>query len=308
MIYKVRHTTAYQYLQTTALCYNEAWMRPRSLPEQIIKSTEIKLEPDASLVRIRKDYFGNEVVYFTIQQAHDAFEITATSLIERTKPSYHNIENPPNMSWEKAIAYIKSGQGESYSAEEYSLPSPLIFPAEELAEYAKPSFTPERPLFEAVYDLMKRIFREFEYKPHFTTVSTPIKEALEARKGVCQDFAHIAIGCLRSLGLPARYISGYIETLPPEGETELVGSAASHAWFSAFIPELGWVDFDPTNDQIPGDQHISVAWGRDYSDVPPLKGVIFSSSGQKLTVEVDVIRQKEENSDPDELSKADSSL
>jgi transglutaminase-like putative cysteine protease len=159
-----------------------------------------------------------------------------------------------------------------------------------ITNYALQSFTPGRPIYEAVYNLMGRIYKDFEFKPGFTTIATPLSEVMKQRKGVCQDFAHVGIACLRSIGLPARYVSGYIETLPPPGVEKLVGVDASHAWFSVFIPNIGWLDFDPTNNVVPSDQHITIGWGRDYFDITPLKGVILSSGPHRLSVSVDVRR------------------
>ena len=145
---------------------------------------------------------------------------------------------------------------------------------------------------------MQRIYTEFKYDPEFSTLATPLKEVLEHRSGVCQDFAHLAIGCLRSQGLAARYVSGYIETEPPPGKERLVGADASHAWFSVFQPGVGWLDFDPTNNQIPGERHITVAWGRDYADVTPLKGVAFGGGEHELKVSVDVLAIPEKPAGP----------
>ncbi len=171
----------------------------------------------------------------------------------------------------------------------FALDSPLIQAQRGLAAYAAPSFTPGRRLLDAVLELMERIHREFRYDPEFTTLSTPLAQVLEHRRGVCQDFAHLAIGCLRAHGIPARYVSGYIETLPPPGKAKLVGADASNAWFSVFVPGIGWVDFDPTNNKVLASQHITIAWGRDYSDVTPLKGIIFGGGKMSMKVAVDVL-------------------
>jgi transglutaminase-like putative cysteine protease len=160
-----------------------------------------------------------------------------------------------------------------------------------LKDYSQKSFSTGRPLLEAVEDLMLRIYKDFKYDPGFSSIATPLIEVLKHRKGVCQDFAHLAIACLRMQGLAARYISGYLETVPPKGQKRLVGADASHAWFSVYVPHLGWVDFDPTNAKIPDEQHITAAWGRDYADVAPLKGVIFGGGDENiLEVSVDVER------------------
>ena len=168
------------------------------------------------------------------------------------------------------------------------LDSPFVAVRPAFREYAEPSFLPGRPLLEAVADLNERIYREFKYDPHFTTVATPLDEVLSERRGVCQDFAHLAIACLRSLGLAARYVSGYILTVPPPGRPRLVGADASHAWLSVFVPGLGWADFDPTNDLLPDLQHVTLAWGRDFSDISPLRGVILGGGEQKIDVRVTV--------------------
>ncbi len=164
----------------------------------------------------------------------------------------------------------------------------------EIKSYAERSFTSGKPLFEAVYDLVKRIYTDFTFTPGFTTVSTPLSVVMKERKGVCQDFAHLAISCIHSIGLPARYVSGYLETLAPAGKEKLIGVDASHAWIAVFIPGMGWVDFDPTNNQLATEQYITIGWGRDYFDIIPLKGVIMSSNPHELTVSVDVRRMPEE--------------
>ncbi len=180
---------------------------------------------------------------------------------------------------------------DAITATEFVLDSPLIEITEQLRAYAQPSFSPQRPQVEVVYDLMQRIHQNFEFRPGFTDTSTPLAEVLEHRRGVCQDFAHLGIGCLRSMGLPARYVSGYIETLPPPGKEKLQGADASHAWFGVYVPGFGWIDFDPTNNQVPSDQHVVVAFGRDFSDVTPIKGVIFGAGQHELSVAVDVERR-----------------
>jgi transglutaminase-like putative cysteine protease len=164
---------------------------------------------------------------------------------------------------------------------------------DEIKNYASISFTTGKPLYEAVYHLINRIYTDFSFTPGFTTISTPLSVVMQERKGVCQDFAHLAISCVHSMGLPARYVSGYLETLAPAGKEKLTGVDASHAWISVFIPGMGWVDFDPTNNQLATEQYISIGWGRDYFDIIPLKGVIMSSSSHELTVSVDVKRMEE---------------
>jgi transglutaminase-like putative cysteine protease len=179
---------------------------------------------------------------------------------------------------------------EILDARQYILDSPMITISPELADYAQSSFLPNRTLVDVVHDLMGRIYKDFTYDPTFTTIATPLSDVLSFRRGVCQDFAHLAIGCLRAYGMAARYISGYVETLPEPGKPRLVGADASHAWFSVYIPGTGWLDFDPTNNTVPLDQHITLAWGRDYADVTPLKGIAFGGGQHTLSVSVDVLR------------------
>lgn len=289
MRYKVSHLTSYKYEQAGNLSYNETWLTPRSLPYQKVESTYLKIKPEPAVKQERRDFFQNIVHYFNIHQEHKEFTIEAISIIDRQVPEYTKHQKV-GRSWEDWQADYQQFEPAYIEMRQFSMASPLVPIFEALKDYAAVSFTPGRDILEAVTELSTRIYHDFEYNPGFTTIATPLRKVMEAKKGVCQDFAHIAIGCLRSLGFPARYISGYIETLPPEGSDALVGSAASHAWFSAFIPTLGWVDFDPTNNQIAKDQHLTVAWGRDYTDVPPIKGVIFNSGAHDLSVAVDVIR------------------
>lgn len=294
MRYKIQHITEYRYEQAGALSINEGWMSPRSLAWQTVKDVRVTVKPSAASLRRREDFFGNQVFFFNVQQPHKTLKIKVESEVDRKTPEYALYKGRGQEPWEEARLQLQTFKAEWVDIKSFALPSPLARPSKELLEYAAVSFSPGRPLFEAVQDLSTRIYHDFEYKPGFTTIATPLHKVMAARKGVCQDFAHAAIGCLRSMGLPARYVSGYIETTPPEGEAKLQGSAASHAWFAAFIPEWGWVDFDPTNNQIAGDQHITVAWGRDYSDVPPLKGIVFNGSRHKLHVAVDVVRLEED--------------
>lgn len=294
MRYRILHTTRYDYNQMVTLCHNEAHLRPRNVASQACEAWQLAISPAPARVHEHCDYFGNSTSVFAIQDSHQSLTVTATSTVQRwpvtAAPQLH--ESAP---WEMARDELQNAVYESaLEARHLTLPSLLVpcFPA--LAAYAKPSFPAGRPLLAAVQDLCGRIYRELTYDKGFTTVTTPLRTVLEERRGVCQDFAHLAIGCLRSLGLPARYVSGYIETLPPPGETHaLRGADASHAWFAVFDPQHGWVDFDPTNDQIVGEQHVVLAWGRDYSDVAPLKGIIFGGGNHSLDVAVEMTRIEE---------------
>lgn len=290
MNFRVRHETRYQYGEATSVSYNEVRLCPKESKNQQLIGKTIDVTPRAAELRLRTDYFGNAVWYLAIDQPHKEMTITVNSHV-RIEPCPIPEDLGRSTAWEKAVDMIAHPvDGPSAAAVEFALDSPLVQSAAELETYARPSFTRSRPLMLAVKDLMQRIHIDFEFKPGFTDTTTPLSEVLKHRKGVCQDFAQLAIGCLRSLGLPARYVSGYIETLPPPGKEKLKGADVSHAWFSAYVPQYGWLDFDPTNNQIPYDQHIVVAYGRDFSDVTPIKGVIFSAGQHTLSVSVDVER------------------
>ena len=196
-----------------------------------------------------------------------------------------------HLAWEEARRQLHTDlDPDILEMRQYILNSPMIPAMPELYAYAEKSFAEGRPLLEAVEDLSTRLYTDFTYDPNFTTIATPLIDVIKHRRGVCQDFAHLGIGCLRALGLAARYVSGYIETNPPPDQKPLAGADASHAWFSVYLPQLGWIDFDPTNNQMPTDRHITVAWGRDYADVTPLKGVVFGSGTHELSVSVDCER------------------
>lgn len=277
--YRVRHRTAYMYEPPVELGYSQAMLLVRACPGQDVESSTLRVTPQPSDLHTHIDAFGNLVSTFSLDQPHALLEVVATSQV-RVAPRPVPVTD---RTWE-------ASRPRGLECE-LSLPSPLVPALSELADYAAPSFPPERPVVEAVLDLSHRIHDDFAFDPGFTTVATPISEVLDHQRGVCQDFAHLLLGGLRAVGLAARYVSGYLETDPPPGQARLVGADASHAWCSVWIPEHGWLDLDPTNDHVPGDRHITVAWGRDYGDVTPLKGVIIAGgSGHHLQVEVDVTR------------------
>ncbi len=290
MKYRVVHRTEYSYPQPVLLAHNETHLTPRSLGRQNVLYHQLEVDPSPNVVSKREDFFGNSVKYFSLEAPHSYLWVTATTEleIERGAGQPHMQSSAP---WEETAARVREERTrDTLDARQYVLESPMapVFP--ELEDYAEESFSPGRPVVEAVHDLMRRIHADFTFDPGFTTVATPLSDVFEHRRGVCQDFAHLAVACLRAQGQPARYVSGYIETAPPPGQERLVGSDASHAWFSVYDPGAGWLDFDPTNNQIPMDQHITTAWGRDYSDITPLKGVIFGGGGHGTTVSVDVVR------------------
>lgn len=294
MKFRVTHATRYRYSGPVVSCYNVARLRPRATNQQRCLAAAISIDPTPSRSYRWDDLYGNHTDYFTIQDRHKALTVTAVSEVEIVSAGTL-LESAFPIAWEQARDYLRSAVDESaLDARQYCLESPLIDLDGEMAAYAEPSFTAGLPLLTAVEDLMGRIHRDFSYDPTFTNIATPLKEVLAHRRGVCQDFAHLAIACLRSQSLAARYISGYLETLPPPGAEKLTGADASHAWFSVYVPDQGWVDFDPTNDQVPADRHITTAWGRDYADVAPLKGVLFGGGeSHEMQVSVDVARVAE---------------
>lgn len=282
--YQIRHLTAYLYEEPVDLSYNQVRLTPRSGVGQTVLSTRLTVDPKPVSLATHVDAFGNGMAYFEVAQSHRKMSILAESLVETdcdTLRAGHFGERP----WEA----VRDELGGSAEGVFFALPTAAVPCSEKLLRYAEPSFRTGRSLREAAVDLMGRIFREFEFDATATTVSTPLHEVLEKRRGVCQDFAHLGIGCLRSLGLPARYVSGYIETVPPPGQARLVGVDASHGWFAVLDPASGWLDLDPTNNLVRGGQHIVVAYGRDYADTAPVKGLTVGSGSHELAVEVDVI-------------------
>ena len=290
MNYRIVHTTHYSYESPVSLSHNEARMLPRNTARQRCDRSDLRVVPEPQDRAEHEDYFGNRVAYFAIETAHDALEVTAVSEVQ-VAPLGMELAFGSDLSWEEARAQLRrSLDGPGLAARQYTVTSPMVRPDASLMAYAAESFAPGRPIVDAVQALNRRIYREFEYQPGFSTVATPLSTILKHRAGVCQDFAHLAIACLRAHGLAARYVSGYIETMPPPGQEKLTGADASHAWFSVYVPGLDWLDFDPTHDQGAADQHITVAVGRDYADVAPITGVVNGVGAHSLEVSVDVTR------------------
>ena len=291
MRYRVTHSTHYTYASRVSSCYNLANVVPRDTRRQRCISSRIVVSPQPALSRSRTDYFGNQAYHFEIQKAHKELVITAESEIHISDRDM-DLNLDFGISYGQALHHLRnSGSQQTLEAREYLLDSPMIAASEELAAYAQPSFIPDRSLKSCVSDLTSRIFSDFAYDPGFTTIATPLADVLKHKRGVCQDFAHLQIGCLRAVGIPAKYVSGYIETLPPPGEEKMVGADATHAWVAYFCPDEGWLEFDPTNDMTASSQHIVTAFGRDYVDVTPIKGVIFGGGkGPVLRVSVNVER------------------
>jgi transglutaminase-like putative cysteine protease len=288
MIYRVTHTTEYVYSNPVSLSHDVVRMRPREHGGQTCRWHELSITPAVSAKYEMLDYFGNNVAWVSLQEPHIQLVVEARSEVEvrlalRPDPSH-------GASWETAAQILKEpANREVASARQFCFDSRYVERSPVLASYALPLFTPGRPLLEGVLDLTEQIHRDFKYLPGSTKVGTPCLEVVTTKRGVCQDFAHLAIACLRSLGLAVRYVSGYIATTSPPGKPRLTGADASHAWISVYSPDFGWVDFDPTNGVMPLDSHVTVAWGRDYDDVGPIRGVLVGGHRQRLEVSVDVV-------------------
>ncbi|HMO60781.1 MAG TPA: transglutaminase family protein [Ferruginibacter sp.] len=289
MLYQITHTTTYHYNETVPQCHNIAMLTPRNTPTQSCNSFSLHISPQPAISEEYTDFFGNRLHCFVIEQEHETLTVTATSVIKKNGQAALSVPYSIT-SWESTRDMLAHSTGNMLDEKQYSIADNITKANAAVQEYAAVSFWPGRPLYEAAMDMMQRIYTDFKYTAGFTTVSTPIAEVMQERKGVCQDFAHLAIACFQAMGLAARYISGYLETIPAPGKEKLKGVDASHAWFSVFIPGMGWVDFDPTNNKIPDEQYITIGWGRHYFDVVPLRGVIMSSRNHTLTVSVDVKR------------------
>ncbi|TVS16201.1 MAG: transglutaminase family protein [Gammaproteobacteria bacterium] len=289
MRYRVTHTTHYDYTDTVTLCHNEARLTPSSEGRQQCGRYLLTVTPTPKIMRERRDYFGNRVTYFGVESPHSELIVNMVSeVITEAAPTQLQLgaERP----WEEVRdALVRGDEADLRLMQHFLLDSPLVRTLPELSGYALESFTPGRGIMEAAMDLTHRIYADFSYDSTATTISTPLSQVWKDRRGVCQDFAHLAIASLRGIGLAAGYVSGYLETLPPAGAKKLVGSDASHAWLSLYVPDVGWLEFDPTNDQMPTEQYIVLARGRDYADVSPLNGVIYGGGPHTMDVSVDVL-------------------
>lgn len=292
MKYRIVHTTRYDYSEPVPMCYNLARLTPRACARQKLVTTHIDVEPVTPVHgRKRRDYFGNELTYFTIQDPHRWLTVTVDSVVALSPPSHPRVADTPP--WDGLQDLLRAAADEdALIAYQFVFNSQLVKSTPELGEYARPSFVQGAPLLEAVLDLTERIHRDFTYDPTATTIATPLEEVMRQRRGVCQDFAHLEIGCLRAMGLAARYVSGYIFGGERAEGAPLTGAWASHAWVSVFVPGHGWIDTDPTNNTLAGPDHITLAWGRDYEDVSPIRGVVLGGGQHSLTVAVDISRLK----------------
>ncbi len=283
---RVYHRTRYLYADLVTTSHHEARLSPRDSETQRTLAHEIVITPEPETQRRRFDYFGNRTVHFSLAEPHQSLEVRASSLVELYPVHPMQLASP---SWESVRDRVRTDRRrDMLDAYALTFESTHVRIEPGVLAYALPSFKPGRPLLEATHDLMGRIYHDFTYDPNATDVATPLSVLVENKRGVCQDFAHFAVGCLRALGLPARYVSGYLLTRPPPGKPKLIGADASHAWFATFVPEYGWVDFDPTNNIIPSSEHVTLAFGRDFADVTPIRGVIQGGGQHDVTVAVDV--------------------
>lgn len=289
MLLRVLHETVYDYVPPVRTAQHMAHLKPASTSRQRLLSHRLTVDPQPAQQTESVDVYGNTRSFFALQASHDALRVVADSLVS-TAP----LPQPPaDPAWDEVVERMRYHRGTHYDpAAEFAFASPYVPRDEAFAAYAQASFPAGRPLLEAAGDLMRRIHADFEYAPAATDVNTPALEALALRRGVCQDLAHVMLGCLRSLHLPARYVSGYLLTEAPAGKARLVGSDASHAWVAVYVPAAegpgSWAELDPTNDRGPGEDYVTLATGRDYSDVSPIRGVIHGGANHTLRVAVTV--------------------
>ena len=289
--YRVTHRTTYSYDEEVTDSLGVAHLVPRALPWQQVSAYDVTITPPAGDLSHDVDFYGNTTTYFQVTQAHTTLEIEAVSDVEVVQPVVDDALL--GAVWERARPLRSPDLAGAWRATDFAIESAAVEQVDAARVYAEESFVAGRPIGEAALDLMHRIHAEFEYDGTATTVTSTVSEVLASRAGVCQDFAHLTIACLRSLGLAARYVSGYLSTVPPPGKERVVGADASHAWVALWLPdpssetEGDWLAFDPTNDSLAGDRYVTVAWGRDYTDVPPVKGVIFTEA-KKSTLQVSV--------------------
>lgn len=298
--YHLVHRTTYTYPQPVTSSYGRALLLPRSVSGQTCHWSELRTDPAPSEIAEHRDYHGNRSSYFAVTDEHTVLEVVAESVLTVNRRTSH-VDRIPPIPWEQVVHVARSLRSSGARSQpdheaavvpvtDGALPSPLVDGGDHARRYAAPSFRPGRAVGHVVRDLTERIFTDFAYRSGATTVATPLAEVLERRTGVCQDFAHVLVACARSMGLAARYVSGYIETRPPEGRPKLRGVDASHAWAAVWVPHGGWVQTDPTNDQFVDNRYVLLGWGRDYRDVSPLRGIVYTEgNGSTLSVGVDLV-------------------
>src|ERR1700723_1860689 len=287
MNYRIVHRTTYRYKYPVSVGNHVACLKPRPLPHHQSARSDLRIQPTPATCTERMDYYGNLLCFFTIQEPHRELVVEARSEVTMEEnATLWPQQSPP---WEEAVKSLPDDHSPAgLEAYQFGFESPRIRVRPEFASYALQSFTPGRPMPEALLDLTARIYKDFRFDSKVTNVRTPAEEVFRKRRGVCQDFAHLQIACLRSLNIAARYVSGYLRTYPPPGQPRLVGADASHAWVSAYCPGIGWLDMDPTNNVVPSNGHVTLAWGRDYGDVSPLRGLILGGGAHTLKVAVDM--------------------
>lgn len=288
MKYRVRHYTEYDYQDAASACYNRLCLTPNNTAHQECVTSEVLITPLPDEINYRNDFFGNQLVFFSLNQEHKKLRININSVVAVEGRPNADLAFRSTILWKEVSKHLADEN--LFDIIQYTLPSSYVPVSDEIKDFCVSCFQEDNTLWSACQSLMKKIYETIEFKPGFTTVNTPVEMVIKLKKGVCQDFAHLMITCLRNMGLPARYVSGYIETVPPPGKERLVGADASHAWVAVYFPQIGWVEFDPTNNLLPSYKHITVAFGRDYMDIAPIKGIVFSSGKQNLTVKVDVER------------------
>lgn len=286
--YRIIHETRYLYAPAAASARQLAHLSPRATSTQRIESHRIHITPVPTERTDTEDYFGNAVTRFATDEAFEEQVIHAESVVEVSAHAPAPETPSPSVGGVRTAA-AEGNQALRFELAQFGASSALAPVLAATADYARSSLPDDQPWLACLLELTRRIHAEFAFDPEATTLTTPVAEVLQDKRGVCQDFAHLMISCLRSLGLPARYVSGYILTHPPEGEERLLGADASHAWVSAWCPTLGWVDFDPTNGKLADTEFITLGWGRDFSDVTPLRGVVLASGSQELEVSVTVL-------------------
>jgi transglutaminase-like putative cysteine protease len=285
MIYAVRHETTYTYAEPVTMSSHRLRLTPRDTPRQRVRRFALDIAPETSALVAERDSFGNPSHLLEVRESHSVLSVRARSEVE-VNPAEGPLGFAP---WEEAAAAARRpASPEALEAAEFAFPSRFTEASDGIEAFARDSFAPGRSALDAARSLMGRLHAGLRYDPSATSASTPAAEAFALGRGVCQDFAHVFIAACRSVGMPARYVSGYLLTRPPEGRDRLVGADASHAWAAVWCPVSGWVDFDPTNDLAPDLEHVTVAWGRDYADVGPIAGVVLGGGAHKIAVSVDV--------------------
>jgi transglutaminase-like putative cysteine protease len=284
--YRIHHVTHYAYSEPVSGSQHDLHLLPRDTERQRCLAATVEIAPLPGVSRERNDYFGNRATHVALAAVHNEFQVIARSEVECSPAPPRNLDE--DSPWHEAAAAIAGGHVDLH-VQEMALSSPFVPASRALVGYARESFPAGRSLLRASVELMARIHRDFTYDAAATTIATPLEEVFAKRRGVCQDFSHLMIACLRGLGLSARYVSGYLATTPPPGQPRLQGADASHAWLSVYSPRFGFVDLDPTNDVVVGEQHVTLAFGRDFGDVTPLRGVIQGGGRHELQVGVDML-------------------